>query len=424
MSKISRSVQLALGERLLPVGKLVFESDGRRQASMFRYDIDWLEHPRRFALCPSMPLSEAPYIASGSRENKRAALHHPIADAAPDSWGRGIISKSIGGSPTEMDFLLAADDRTRQGAIRFLDENGKPLADAEPPIPRLNDLSNLRELARSYELDPEAARQAADRLIGFAGSLGGARPKSNFDDDGVLAIAKFTSALDTMPIERVEVATLQLAARAGIRIPDVRLELADTDRPVAIIRRFDRRNGARVPYISGQTLTDIDAREGGYYTDIADALRAVAHEPHRQLVELYRRMVFTILVSNNDDHLKNHGFLYVGDGKWTTAPAFDINPQPERHRHLETGISELSGNEASIEAAIEAAPFFDVDLDESILILEQVLTAIENGWKPLLLEAGLSERQAKQYAPAFENEETLVARSILARHQGNQPRNK
>ncbi len=411
---VSRTVRVALGERLLSVGKLTFDSDGRRQFSMFRYDEAWLTHPQRFALSPSMPLSDAPHIASGSRENMRAALPHAISDAAPDAWGRGIISKSLGGAPSELDFLLAADDRTRQGALRFLDENGTPLSDADPPVPRLNDLRDLRELAQAYELDPDMARQAADRLIGFAGSLGGARPKSSFDDDGVLAIAKFTSENDTMPIERVEVATLRLAAKAGIRTPAARLELAESDRPVAIIQRFDRGRGTRIPYISAQTLTGIDARRGGYYSDIADAIRAYGLEPRKQILELYRRMLFTILVSNNDDHFKNHGFLYGGNDKWVTAPVFDVNPQPERHRHLETGISELSGNDPSIEAAIEASPFFDIDRDEAVNILGEVLVAIEQNWKLLLLEVGLTEKQAKIYAPAFDHHETETARRLIA----------
>lgn len=421
MSKTRRTVQVALGERLLPVGTLVFETDGRREMSMFRYHASWLEHSQRFAISPHLPLSEAAFNASSSRENRRAALPYPIADAAPDSWGRAIITKSIGGAPTELDFLLAADDVTRQGALRFLGEDGRPLSNTNPPVPRLNDLDTLRELAKAFESDPESARQAADRLIGFAGSLGGARPKSSFDDDGQLAIAKFTSEKDTAPIERVEVATLRLAAKAGIRTPAVRLELADTDRPVAVIRRFDRIKTGRIPYVSGQTFSDIDAREGGYYTDLADALRAYGREPRRDIDELYRRMIFTILVSNNDDHLKNHGFIYSGDQKWDLAPVFDVNPQPERHRHLETGISEVSGDAPSIEAAIEAAPFFDIDRDRAVEILEEVLAVVEREWKPQLLAAGLTEKQAKAYSPAFEHEETDVARRIVSRDVGHGP---
>ena len=421
MSKVSRTTQIALGERLIPVGTLAFEADGRREMSMFRYAGSWLEHPQRFAISPHLPLSETPYTTSGTRENKRDALPYPISDAAPDAWGRAIITKSRGGAPSELDFLLAADDRTRQGALRFLDENGLPLSAAEPPIPRLNDLNTLRELAKSFELDPETARHAADKLIGFAGSLGGARPKSSFDDEGRLAIAKFTSEKDTSPIERVEVATLRLAGRAGIRIPEVRLELANTDRPVAIIRRFDRADTGRIPYISAQSFTDINARDGGYYTDIADALRAHGNAPLQDIEELYRRMIFTILVSNNDDHLKNHGFIYAGAQQWSLAPVFDVNPQPERHRHLETGISPVSGNEPSIEAAIEAAPFFDIKLDRAVGILAEVLEAIEQGWKSTLLHEGLTEKDVRAFVPAFDHEETEVARRIASRSLGMSP---
>lgn len=410
----SRSVQIVMGQAMLAVGKLTFDSDGKRQFSRFRYDEDWLAHPDRFALSPAMPLSEAPYVYSSSRDNPRTALPHPIADAAPDAWGRGIIAKSRGGEPTELDFLLAADDATRQGALRFLDDQGNPLSRENPPVPRLNDLNDLRELARAYEKDADVARQAADRLIGFAGSLGGARPKSNFDDGGTLSIAKFTSDNDTKPIERVEVATLKLAKLAGIETPQVRLELTQSDRPIAIIARFDRRGGRRIPFISAQTLTGIEARQGGYYTDIADAIRAHGAEPHSQILDLFRRMLFTILVSNNDDHLKNHGFLYAGQGKWKLSPVFDVNPQPERHAHLATGISEISGDAASIEAAIDAAPFFGITTDEALRQLREVAEAVEQNWKQVLLAEGLSERQTKQYAPAFDHDQSKAAKRLLS----------
>ena len=99
---------------------------------------------------------------------------------------------------------------------------------------------------------------------------------------------------------------------------------------------------------SAQSFLGREEAKGGYYTDILDGIAAHGVDPARQMEELHNRLMFTILVSNTDDHLKNHGFLYEGDGRWVLAPAFDINPQPERHRTLKTGISEEYGRAASI----------------------------------------------------------------------------
>ena len=148
--------------------------------------------------------------------------------------------------------------------------------------------------------------------------------------------------------------------------------------------------GDRVHYLSAQSFLGAETATGAYYTDIADALRAHALDPRAQLTELFRRMLFTILVSNNDDHLKNHGLLHAGEGLWVLSPAFDINPQPHRRRQLETGISEISGNAASIEAAVEAAPFFDIERDAAVVMLSGMVSTIAEQWRACCLAAGMT----------------------------------
>ena len=413
MTKTTRRVRVAFGERLRPVGELVFEADGRRQASMFRYADEWLDGPEGFAIAPTMPLSESPFHASASRERPRSALPGPIGDGAPDSWGRGLLRKALPGPLTELDYLLAADDETRQGALRYLDDAGRPLARAYPPVPRLSDLDELRRLVGAAEDDPTGGVSIRDLLVGSASSLGGARPKANVRDrGGDLAIAKFTSDRDTMPVERVEVATLALARATGLNAARARVELGSTDKPVALIERFDRAAGERIHYLSAQSFIGAGAATGAYYTDIADALRAHAFDPTAQMAELYRRVLFTILVSNNDDHLKNHGLLHAGGGRWVLSPAFDINPQPSRHRHLETGISELSGHAASIEAAVDAAPFFDIERDAAVAMLSGLVSTIDERWKECCREVGMTAREIERYEPAFDHAESLIARRI------------
>ena len=413
MRKTTARVRVAVGERLQPVGEIVFEADGRRQTSMFRYAVEWLENPERFAIAPSMPLSEAPFYRSASRENLRGALPGPIGDGAPDSWGRGLIRKALGGGLTELDYLLAVDDTTRQGSLRYLDEDGTPLACSYPPVPRLSELSELRRLVGAAGTGPGLAPADRDRLLGSAGSLGGARPKANVrDESGDLAIAKFTSDNDTMPVEKAEVATLRLARSAGIHAASARLELGNTNRPAALLKRFDRNGGKHIGYLSAQSFLGAEAAAGGFYTDIADALRAHALEPRTQMVELYRRVLFTILVSNNDDHLKNHGLLHAGGGRWVLSPAFDINPQPHRRRHLETGVSELSGNAASIEAAVEASPFFDIGHGAAAGMLSRMISIIDEQWRAHCRAVGMTAEEIKRYEPAFDHEESRIARRL------------
>lgn len=415
MNKGSRQIKVAIGTSLTPVGTLFFESDGRRQRSVFQYASSWLEHKDSFALAPSMPLDENKYTGRATREDPRSVLPGPISDSAPDSWGRGIIQKALGYPPSELDYLLTVDDTTRHGALRYIDETGQPASQIIPPVPRLNDLSALRGMAAAYELDEDFGADKARELQGLAGSLGGARPKSNFvDADGVLYIAKFTSDRDTRPVERVEVATLRLATVAGLNAADAHLELAGSDRPVALIRRFDRRLGRRIPYISAQSFLIDHRREGAYYTDLADAIRTDGAEPKRDLEELFRRIIFTILVSNNDDHLKNHGFLHAGKSGWILSPAFDINPQPERHRHLETGITPEAGHNASIEAAIEAGNLFNLSPQQVRANLAKIVVTIDNEWRLHCKDAGMTPKQIAALEPAFDNDEMKIARRLIA----------
>ncbi|PVA11425.1 type II toxin-antitoxin system HipA family toxin [Pelagivirga sediminicola] len=399
---------VALGEGKRIVGRLRFETDGRRQHSQFEYAAEWLAAPDRFALSPGLPLREGSHYSAG-RSDRRSALPGCFADAAPDSWGRALMTRALGGGLSEFDYLVLSDDRTRQGALRFLGEDMEPLSDLTPPIPRLVELERLRALAQRFERDPGGAEAEARDLAGVAGSLGGARPKANVEGDGHLWIAKFTSAQDTRPVERVEVAALKLAAKCGLRAAEAKLELRDSDSPIALIRRFDRRGNTRIPYISARTALAWDSDEGGFYTDIADVIRQISSKPVDDLHELWRRIVFTILVSNSDDHLKNHGFIYAGGDRWRLSPAFDINPSPSRHRVLETGIIQGGSFDASLDIALEACEFFDLTSADARQQAFRMAETIASNWGQALRDEGCSAADAQSYSEAFEHEESKRA---------------
>ena len=402
---------VAIGEEIKVVGRLRFEASGRRQHTHFQYSEDWMASANRFALAPGLPLSPGHHIRSRGNA-RRSALPECFSDAAPDSWGRGLMTKALGGGLSDFDYLVLSDDFTRQGALRFLDDTLEPLSKLSPPVPRLIELERLRGLTHRYELDPDGAKEETLDLAGITGSLGGARPKANVVDNGELYVAKFTSARDKRPIERVEVATLNLASLCGLRAAVATLELGSSDSPIALIRRFDRIGSARIPYISARTALEWESEEGGWYTDIADVIRQISQSPVQDLQELWKRIIFTIFVSNTDDHLKNHGFVYSGKGRWKLSPAFDINPSPKRHRILETGIMQGGSFDASLEIALDACEFFDLVPEEARRIALEMATTIATNWRQALRQEGCSAADIAYYTEAFEHRESELALAL------------
>jgi len=378
--------RVVLGEGLTRVGELRFTQTGPRQFSIFAYDPAWAKDPRAFALQPNMPFDRGPFHASAQSGDAREALAGVFSDAAPDSWGRRLLEKAYGNGLSEFEYLTLSDDS----------------------VPRLLDLQAITAIARAYEQGKEISVEEMRALAGAGGS-GGARPKANVRDGEVLWLAKFTSVHDQQPIEQVEVATLNLARMCGIRTPEVRLELADTKFPVALVQRFDRRGSARIPYISARTALGKTGTELGSYTEIVDFMRTAAPDPKVDFEELYRRMVFTILVSNKDDHLKNHGFLYVGSGRWRLSPIFDVNPAPDRNPHLETAILEGGTHDRSIKLALEACEFFEVTDANARKIIRDTAQRISDGWRETFRRAGVSGVQARDYEDAFVHDQSEIA---------------
>ena len=402
-------LKVALGEALIPVGFLDFEARPNKQVSAFWYLDEWLARPDAFPIAPGMPLGRGRIFATAGAADPRPALLGIFADCAPDGWGRRLIRDALGRVPTEIEYLAEVSDRTRQGALRFLDSRGVPLASAVPPVPRMARLPDIRRLAHAFETNQGDIRKIAHELRGPGSSLGGARPKSDFEnEEGELYLAKYTSAKDAYPVERMEVVALRLAREVGLRAASATLALGDTPYPVALIRRFDRGPEGRRHYASARTFLGDTANEGGFYSDLADVMRAYCGGEESvvaELRELHRRILFTILVSNEDDHLKNHGFLYAGNGAWKLSPAFDINPTPDRRFYLKTGISQLSGFEASVAAAVEAAPLFEVTEDDAKEDALSMAETIAQRWRPLCRQMGMNNSECDRYAPAFESRE-------------------
>jgi len=200
-----------------------------------------------------------------------------------------------------------------------------------------------------------------------------------------------------------EVLALRLAAAAGIHVANARV--VDSEGvPVAVITRFARINGKRLMYLSARSLMEARPAEQYTYVDIADTLRMYSSHAAADLKELWRRMVFNILINNVDDHLNNHGFLHHAHGQWKLAPAFDLNPFPDKERALKTWISEEAGEAASLAEALAVAPFFGLTHGNESTVLDAVKYSVAN-WKITARAVGMSAVDIEQFAPAFEHSE-------------------
>jgi PAS domain-containing protein len=226
--------------------------------------------------------------------------------------------------------------------------------------------------------------------------------------DGHLAIAKFPNKGDEVNPVVWEALALTLAEKAGIPVPQWRLESV-ADKPVLLLRRFDRENGARIPFLSAMSMLDARDNETRSYLEFVDALRQHGASPQDDMHALWRRIVFSILISNTDDHLRNHGFLWAGPAGWRLSPAYDLNPVPVdiKPRVLTTAINQDDGK-ASLKLAYEVAPYFELEEDEARRIVREAGNAVAS-WRKVAAGLGLGKNEIDRMASAFEHDDLKQA---------------
>jgi serine/threonine-protein kinase HipA len=304
---------------------------------------------------------------------------------------------------------------TRPGALRFRRTPGAPfLADAtENPVPPLLALPRLLTASARVEDDTETADDLR-LLLAPGSSLGGARPKASVRDRGRLNIAKFPSEKDPYDAVGWEAVALSLAARSGARVTKWRLEDV-AERRALLVERFDREQDERVPFLSAMSLLSAVDGETYSYPEIADALRRHGAAVAEDLPELWRRLVLNILMSNFDDHLRNHAVLYAGPRGWRLSPAYDLNPVPAdlKPRILVTTITLDHDPTASMELAMEVARDFTLKPMAAKAIVREVLKATA-GWRKAATTLGLKKAEMERMASAFEHEETRRAAQLAS----------
>lgn len=392
------------GEDIL-AGELWAHRRRNRESATFSYAISYLEHPDAFELDPALPLVDGLQQTPGERE-----IFGAFSDCAPDRWGRRLIGRAerrraereqqTRRSLGEIDYLLGARDDMRQGALRFRDpDTGIFLADEKTGVPSLIGVPRLLRSSERIEREEGDDDDLATLLKGGS-SLGGARPKAHvIDENGRVAIAKFPRpAADEWDVMRWEAVALELARRAGIEVPDFRL-IEVGGRPVLIVDRFDRGGDLRIPYVSAMTMLETADRDQGSYLEIADVIETHSPSASADLAELWRRIAFSILISNTDDHLRNHGFLRRSTAGWSLSPAFDLNPNPESNRHLSTAI-DFDETEANVDVLLAVGPAFRLLENDAVRVLEEVSEAVSS-WRDAATATGLQRSAIEAMAPAF-----------------------
>lgn len=389
------------------VGRMFTHVRGRRETATFEYDDKWLAHSERFALEPALQLGPGPYHAGADKP-----LFGAIGDSAPDRWGRMLMRRAerrraaaAGEAPRtlfEHDYLLKVNDEARMGALRFSAQPGGPFL-APPgnnPVPSLLALPRLLSAAQRV-VDDNEDDDDLRLLLAPGSSLGGARPKASVRlPDGSLAIAKFPHKDDEWNTVIWEAVALSLARTAAVAVPNFCLEnLGKQD--VVVLKRFDRQGAHRIPFVSAMSMLGATDNETRSYLEIADALRLYGAQTAEDLPQLWRRIVFNVLISNGDDHLRNHGFLYAGTEGWTLSPAYDLNPVPidVKPRVLSTAIDE-EDQTASLALAMEVAEYFELDRDEARQVAGEVGKAVSH-WRDVAAEFGIDKAELDRMESAF-----------------------
>lgn len=410
-------VYVDLAGALYLVGRLWTRMRKARESATFEYDKNWLVNPASFPIEPSLTLDPGPFHTADK------PLFGAIGDSAPDRWGRVLMrraerrraeqQKETPRTLREIDYLLMVDDEARQGALRFTEQEGGPFLanQVTTKIPPLIELPRLLSAAEHVIADTDTDEDL--RLFLAPGSsLGGARPKASVRDrNGQLAIAKFPHKEDEINTVLWEALALTLASKSNISVPAWRLETV-VHKPVLLLQRFDRLNKMRIPFLSSMSMLDAKDNEQRSYLEFADILRRYGAAAKEDMRLLWRRIVFSILISNTDDHLRNHGFLYAGQAGWRLSPAYDLNPVPVdiKPRVLSTAI-DLDNGTASLNLALEVASYFELSPHQARQIIAEVGKAVSI-WRRVAAKLGITKNEIERMSSAFEHEDLKAALKI------------
>ena len=376
----------------------------------FAYSAAWLQSPTKFALDPRLDL----YAGEHTPEVDFPAFGI-FMDSAPDRWGRVLMERRelmnaqrdgrAARTLQETDFLLGVSDEVRMGALRFCEDAQQKFVShdslAAPPVTSLAELSAIARRIEEPGIEelPEYEKWL-QTLISPGSSLGGARPKANFREaDGALWIAKFPAVNDTYDVGAWEFVTRELARRCQIKVPEASIARLNSDYHTYCSKRFDRVSGAngqeRRMYTSAMTLLERrDGQEGGSYLHLVQAIEDHGAQGHvnPDLEQLFRRVLYNVLIGNRDDHLRNHGFLREATG-WSLSEAFDMNPSTTKPGHALT--LDGTSNEPDVNRVLKTAEYYRLTAARAREILKEIQIELAN-WQDVAQKQGLSSLEIKR----------------------------
>ena len=380
----------------------------------FEYSSDFLKSDSVFEIDPNLKLYKGPQYLSEEERNFGIFL-----DSSPDRWGRVLMDRReamkarLEERPPrrlmESDYLLGVYDESRMGALRFKTDIKGPFLDDDPthstpPMTSLRELERAtNELEQDRSLDDKEYLKRLSLLIAPGSSLGGARPKASvISEEGHLWITKFPSKNDEFDVGAWEYLIYKLALKCKVDMAKSRAEKFYSDQTTFMTKRFDRdEKGKRHHFFSAMTLLGYqdgaDAQAGVSYLELVELLQARGANISYDLEQLWRRILFSICVSNTDDHLRNHGFILTNKGL-RLSPAYDINPNPKGYG-LNLNIDEQD-NRLEKDIALSVAPFFRLSQAKATRIAQEIEQVVAS-WRTEAENLNISKREIEQMSPAF-----------------------
>ena len=367
----------------------------------FNYDEEWLASKYVHQIDPTLQL----YVGEQHAEDDRN--FKIFLDSCPDRWGRLLMQrreaviarneKRRANKLFETNYLLGVHDSFRMGALRFCTSHSGPFLDDNEDLaaPAMTSLPELQQAANGVEDKPDFDNpdylKWLNMLISPGSSLGGARPKASVRDvDNTLWLAKFPSRYDDYDIGLWEFVVYQLALAAGINMAESKVHAIGSHHHIFLTKRFDREDdGRRLHFTSAMTQLEYydGSDDGASYLELAEFITQNGSNTQEDLEQLWTRMLFNIMVSNSDDHLRNHGFIFDTTG-WRLSPAYDINPTPHA-TGLHLNIDDMS-NALEVDLAYEVAEYFQLNAQKADDIYQRVAAAVSR-WEELAKKAGIEK---------------------------------
>ena len=397
----------------IKIGKLFIEDVKGKENYSFEYDSDWLNnYSMSVILDPDIRLFAGRQYSSVPNK-----IFGVFSDSCPDRWGRQLmkrqedelakIEKRTPRKLSESDYLLGVNDETRMGALRFSLEDGGFFVSNDPVA--IPPWCNLRELENAYR-EYESGKKPdlwLKQLMSPGSSLGGARPKANVKDaDGTLWIAKFPTKNDEIDVGAWEIVVHDLAKLCDINVPEAKAEKLSKYGTTYLVKRFDRDNGKRLHYCSALTLLGKeDGDSEASYLEMLQFILTSSSRVSRDAIELWKRIVFYMLVSNTDDHLRNHGFILDKQG-WKLSPMFDVNPNIDGTA-LSLNVDDTSAT-LDLELPLSVSEYFGIKKNIAVDTIARMQDTIKHSWKFKAKQYGISSSEISMMEKCFALTEKFI----------------